>query len=317
MNDSLRLINLIYKKSKLCNSNPVWEIVNTFDHKIMNWTTSNFLQKYSSKFDNCSVLLFPMVVHYYDQDHNDEILSVQYKNENSSEYVTQFVSGYILEFVKLFAEKHEVNLRVESYYNRYKIRDYPPVIIYISNEVAQNGNYLDTLKLLEEMYAFPIFRDSLTFIVPRGSEYTPFEKLLLPFDLTTWIMMIITFIIGYVTILIIFQCSRYFQSFRRWRDKLCTPISLLQIIFGIRVLRTPTRSYARFLFISFSLYCLMIRTAYLLKMFDLLHRKIEKPALETIETIEDLIKYQIPVYVSRNQVDFYGRLYQLDILKSK
>jgi hypothetical protein len=40
----------------------------------------------------------------------------------------------------------------------------------------------------------------LTFIISQGEKFTPFEKLILPFDLPTWIMVILTFIIGYLTI---------------------------------------------------------------------------------------------------------------------
>jgi hypothetical protein len=119
------------------------------------------------------------------------------------------------------------------------------------------------------------------------------EKLLLPFDLETWIMIIITFAIGFLTILIIYRCNKTIQRFVFGTYVRDPSLYLTSIFFGIGVTRLPGRNFARFLFMVFTLYCLIIRTAYQGKMFDFLNIDVKRP---TASSEEDLIQNQIPIF---------------------
>jgi hypothetical protein len=142
----------------------------------------------------------------------------------------------------------------------------------------------------------PLFYGQLTFVVSRGEQFTPFEKLLLPFDLETWIMVIITFIIGYSTIFICYLLSKSVQHIIFGDSNRCPSLIMTQIFFGIGCVNTPSKSFPRVLFMIFTLYCLIIRTAYQGKMFDFLHSKTEKP---TPKTMQDLIAQQVPVFCEK------------------
>lgn len=79
--------------------------------------------------------------------------------------------------------------------------------------------------------------------------------------------------------------------------------SLAQIFFGIGLIRTPRRNFARFIFMAFTLYCLVIRNAYQGKMFEFLHSNAEK---STPKTIKELIDTQTPIIIYKTTTKFHG-----------
>jgi hypothetical protein len=152
------------------------------------------------------------------------------------------------------------------------------------NKVFFNTHYAET---------YPVYHVQYAYLVTKGLSYTPMEKLLLPFDLETWIMIIITFAIGFLTILIIYRCNKTIQRFVFGTYVRDPSLYLTSIFFGIGVTRLPGRNFARFLFMVFTLYCLIIRTAYQGKMFDFLNIDVKRP---TASSEEDLIQNQIPIF---------------------
>lgn len=130
-----------------------------------------------------------------------------------------------------------------------------------------------------------VLQHDLTFLVVRGRRPTPFEKLIMPFDDATWCLVIASMVIGYSTILVIYQFPRNVQEvlFHHRHPSL----GLSQIFFGIGMINTPQRLFPRFLFIIFTFYCLVIRTAYQGKMFDFLHFHVRKPGYNTVQEVLD------------------------------
>lgn len=103
----------------------------------------------------------------------------------------------------------------------------------------------------------PVNLIKISFYVTLGDRYTYFEKLILPFDSTTWMLLIISFITGYFTIFIIYLCPKFCQHFvfgTRVRDP---SLNLAQIFFGIGMVEILQDSYSW----NFVIFCLIIRTA--------------------------------------------------------
>jgi hypothetical protein len=139
---------------------------------------------------------------------------------------------------------------------------------------------------------YPVYYSQYGYTITKGLSYTPMEKLLLPFDLETWIMIIITFAIGFLTIFIIYRCNRFVQRFVFGTFIRDPSLNLTSIFFGIGVTRLPGRNFARYLFMIFTLYCLIIRTAYQGKMFEFLNTDVKRP---TAKVEQNLIDWKIPV----------------------
>jgi len=110
----------------------------------------------------------------------------------------------------------------------------------------------------------------IIFVIPLGDFYSGFEKLFLPFDVATWILIAMTFAIGLLTILIVTQLSMYIQSFVIGRDVSAPTMNLLAAFFGLGQTRLPARNFARFLLMLYILWCLIIRTGYQGVLYDLL-----------------------------------------------
>lgn len=142
------------------------------------------------------------------------------------------------------------------------------------------------------METYPVYYAEYSFIVTKGLSYSPMEKLFLPFDLETWIMIMITFAIGFFTIFIIYRLKRVVQRFVFGTFIRDPSFNLTSIFFGISVTRLPGRNFARFLFMLFTLYCLIVRSAYQGKMFEFLKVDVKKP---TANSVDDLVDMKIPI----------------------
>jgi hypothetical protein len=267
--NSFKLINGVRVKPESCNYE--WKTVNSYNTIKKKWSQKEFVQKFDN-FYQCSVVVYM----------NAE--KVQYSSYLKFQEVKgkQVPSGIYIDILNLFAAKYNIDFKVDLVGNETsttQLRIYPSMFRHIRG-------------FLGMITTPPIKYDYFTFMVSRGVQYTPFEKLLLPFDLPTWIMVIITFAIGFLTILILYQCPRNVQQFVFGTYNEFPSLSLTQIFFGIGLIRTPNRNFARYLFMIFSMYCLVIRTAYQGKMFDFLHSNAEKP---TPNSRDGLIQQKIPV----------------------
>jgi hypothetical protein len=136
------------------------------------------------------------------------------------------------------------------------------------------------------------------FIIPEGDLYKPFEILFLPFDFMTWILIIVTFLIGVITILIIKMMSKNVQDFV-FGSNVKTPITNLWIgIYGLSQTKTPTRNFARYLLCCYLMYCLIIRTCYQSELNLFMQSDGRKPEMKTIDELieSDLFLIVDPVF---------------------
>lgn len=125
------------------------------------------------------------------------------------------------------------------------------------------------------------------FIIPHGELYTPLEKLILPFDNATWICFLVFFIAGVVVIKIINLMEKAVQHFFYGRNVNTPTLNLFRVFFGLSLPIIPRRNFARYILMTFILFCLIIRTAYQGKMFEFLQLDIRKPEVKSVsEMIE-------------------------------
>ncbi|CAG9811422.1 unnamed protein product [Chironomus riparius] len=136
--------------------------------------------------------------------------------------------------------------------------------------------------------------------VPPGDLYTSFEKILLPFDKETWIGLAITFTSAVPTV---FMTSRLSSSMKHFicGSGIKTPIlNIFRAFFGIGQTQLPDRICARIIFMSFVLWCLVIRTAYQGKLFEFITTAVRKPQLKSLA---ELRKRNFTLYVGANELE--------------
>jgi hypothetical protein len=255
--------------------------INSFDLKRLSWESMEFVEDYKD-LNQCEIsVTIPMFL-----VNSDSIWVKRNKfKKNKAEGIT-------ISLLEVMEEKFNFQMKLYDGKNLCEVGKGDKFQFCArSSYASEKMNFKNDIHIRKTP---PISYGHLTFLVSHGQQYTPFEKLFLPFDLFTWIMIIITFFIGYFTILIIYQFPQNVQNFVFGRNNRQPSLSLTQIFFGIGLIRTPGRNFARFIFISFTLYCLIIRTAYQGKMFEFLHSNAEKPVPKTMQ---ELIDQQTPVLI--------------------
>lgn len=254
---------------------PITRSMNTFLVSEMKWKSSNFIPRYENfygcNFNICAATT-PVGI---------DLLFV-----NSFDYNGSFngFAGYLLPFLKErfnFGKFHFIESRVLCNLC---------FIFYRFWGIETNEFHMTLLRSYVETY--PVYHADYAFIVTKGLSYSPMEKLFLPFDLETWIMIIITFAVGFITIFIVYRCNRGVRRFVFGTFVTSPSFNLTSIFFGMGVTRLPGRNFARFLFMVFTLYCLIIRSAYQGKLFEFINKNVKKP---TAKSAEDLIQMKIPV----------------------
>ena len=144
----------------------------------------------------------------------------------------------------------------------------------------------------------PIFSTSEVFIVPPGESYTPWEKLLLPFDEETWMWLGITFAIAsLVVFLILLTRSVSMHDFVIGSNVTTPSLNIFGIIMGVSQKVLPRRNVSRFLFTCFILFCLIMRTAYQGKYFDILTGDVRK---KPVTSLEELTNFFTKRYFSQS-----------------
>lgn len=149
----------------------------------------------------------------------------------------------------------------------------------------------------------------LQFLVPPGELYTPEEKLLLPFDLATWICFISVFAIALLTIFLLSNSRDSLKEYFFGSNVNTPTMNLFQHFFGFGQTILPEMNFARFILMVFILFCLIMRTAYQGKMFEFLTSDVRKKAVATIEKI---VEKNMTIFVTNNSEILIS---EVDVLK--
>ena len=156
----------------------------------------------------------------------------------------------------------------------------------VVNQMIQISRFMHHEMFLEHFDLTTTFFDIKFGIFVTPSEfYTNFEKLLLPFDATTWILLLSTFLTIPIVIFITRFMSQNARIFVFGRNISTPGLNVIRIFFGIGQIRLPRESILRFILIFFVLFCLIIRTCYQSKMFDFITSDMRKPAPETLDEV--------------------------------
>lgn len=165
--------------------------------------------------------------------------------------------------------------------------------------------FMKTKLYLSRTYRF----QQVLLAVPPGELYSSAEKLFLPFDTATWSCFAAVFSVALIVTLFL-NISR--DSLRNvfFGSNVNSPtMNLFQHFFGLGQTVLPSGSFARFILIVFILFCLIMRTAYQAKSFEILTSDVRKKG---VQTIAELIASNLTVY---GQEDFERTLSGMDFLK--
>lgn len=130
--------------------------------------------------------------------------------------------------------------------------------------------------------------------VPSGEKHSGYEKLLLPFDVVTWVCILITFSMAYTTVFLLNFTKPSIKTFVFGKNDKTPSLNIAIAFFVISQTTLPRTNFARYLLMTFIMYSMIIRTAYQGKMFEFMQKNTSKPG---IQSFQELIEKDYTLYM--------------------
>lgn len=139
-------------------------------------------------------------------------------------------------------------------------------------------------------------------VVPPGRKLTMLEKLIYPFSLIPWILILTCLIVGFLVIAIISFRSKATRNFVFGKNvqNPCTNMIAGFIGGSQRVL--PQKNFARFLLMIFLMYSLIIRTIYQGSFYKLLQANTQK---REVQSIDEMVAEGFKFYIFLGITDLF------------
>jgi len=256
---------------------------------------------------------------YLFSDHNSEIIECMKTKSVSDVCLELFVDTLNrpdINFQGLYFDIFEAMSKIGNFTSNYQMKFARYTVSkkqLINNQVIQITKQTNDEMILKMFHLTTTFFDfKFTIFVTPFEFYTNFEKLLLPFDATTWILLLTTFS---VAANVIFTARFMSQKVRilLFGHGINNPgLNVTRIFFGIGQTRLPRESILRFILIFFVLFCLIMRTCYQSKMFEFITSDMRKPPPRTLD---EVIEQRFTIVLVNDSV-IHGELYDAVMKKS-
>jgi hypothetical protein len=100
------------------------------------------------------------------------------------------------------------------------------------------------------------------FVVTPGESFSPYEKLLLPFDALTWSFLLSTLVIAFVVIFIVDLMPKVVQNILYGLGVSSPMLNVISTFFGIAQKKLPFSNFGRIILITFVMVCVVLRNGY-------------------------------------------------------
>jgi hypothetical protein len=124
-------------------------------------------------------------------------------------------------------------------------------------------------------------------VITPPHSLTSYEKLNMPFDKTTWVLLGLTFSSAFIVIAICNKQPRWIQDIVYGKNVRMPGYNIVSIIFGIGQTKLPKCNFPRLILVLFIWFCLIFRTAYVGVLFELLALDIQRPPPQTLLDMMD------------------------------
>ncbi|KAG5674080.1 hypothetical protein PVAND_004067 [Polypedilum vanderplanki] len=135
----------------------------------------------------------------------------------------------------------------------------------------------------------PYAAQHIAFIIPPGASYSPFRKLIMPFDACTWTVLVLIFLISFI---VIFGATkiRFFGISISSADPY---MNIIRAILGGTQNALPKRNSSRILLMAFLILFLVMRTLYLASFYQYMQKNI---MYKEAQSIDDMVERDFTIY---------------------
>lgn len=268
-----------------CGTDLSLELVNNFDMLTNSWAGNEFYPNKLNNLHSCMVKIGITI--------NDPM--VMFDERHAAKY-----EGIEIHLIKNLAEEFNFTPKFSKPFESIgTIRDNGSSsgllgsLYTRQNDIAIGSLSLqfDRLKFLSASSSFATI--PIVIVIPPTSSISPFEKLYLPFDLATWSLILIMFLIGYLVIILARFFSSTLYSLIVGKNVNYPFTNMFIAFFGNAQNVLPSANFSRFLLAKFLIFCLVIRGLYQGKLFDIMQKDIHEK--ESV-TIDDLVQRNFIFY---------------------
>ena len=278
-----------YFEADACNE-PTKVILNVYLKINKNWIQKLEIHKKFTNFNKCPLIISenygPSL--YFNNNNEDLLNCIRQRTRNCFPLLIHFtrtrkVQGFtydifgiaekIANFSSIFRFENTIDLKNN-------VNPIPSVKIFIGA----------VIKMLSYEASPTVFSMSghFLFVATPSELYSNYEKLLLPFDDVTWILLLLTFILAFSVIILVKLMPKYVKISLFGRQALHPALNIVQIFFGIAQFRLPQASVPRFILMLFIGFCLIFRTCYQSKMFEFMTSEMRKPPPSDVKDLMDM-----------------------------
>lgn len=127
------------------------------------------------------------------------------------------------------------------------------------------------------------FTSNLVWMIPRGAEISSLEKLLKPFDSLVWVFFVLTLAAAFIAIGVIKLSSKSLQNFVVGENVRDANLNIVNISFGGSINKVPSGNFARFILMTFMIYCFVITNSYKGGLLNFMRMTVREPEVTSTE----------------------------------
>jgi len=307
--DTVTLSTVDWYSPNGCNS-PYLHKLNVFNKKSQKWNER--LKNYEKflNYHNCELVMMLPVP--FTDGSVYHVSGYSIPNKAHTNFETHGITPVIFEIAAKYhnfrAEYQPVLMEIGWMFNRKRP---PPAKVLINGAKKNVDVYFETAPVNSVYTGLRISKvvtnlNVCIFVTP-AEKYSPYEKFFLPFDSPTWIMLLVTFMITFISIFIINRMSNTVQNLI-YGQNIETPIwNVISIFFGISQTKLPTKNFSRFILTIFIYFCLIFRTCFQSKFFEFMTSEPRQPPPKTIG---DLINRNYTLYAMQETLNLSNKKQQ-------
>ncbi|XP_055611306.1 uncharacterized protein LOC129757928 [Uranotaenia lowii] len=146
---------------------------------------------------------------------------------------------------------------------------------------------------------------TLVFVASHGEEYEPLEKLLLPFELYTWLAIAVLFALPSLLVGVLKCLDEKIRNYILGSENQSPLLHFINSFLGGSLPWLPCRNFARYMLTMWLLYSLVIRTAYQQSLFNIMESNARK---RPVNTISELLNTNTKLYLASTQVYVFDNM---------
>ncbi|KAG5673112.1 hypothetical protein PVAND_003186 [Polypedilum vanderplanki] len=277
--------NLLYSEKQCGKFQPV--LLNSFDKQSQKWIKKLENFDHLKNFHECLILFTTIYTPAFYSQYHKNLYEITDNAELERKFATTDLNfrGLNKELLDLMAERHNF-----TFHHSVPIKN----IVAGTQNFKTNELYTLVFELViidrynaKSYYSDPLCNFQFYYLLSPNDLYTNYEKLLFPFDDTTWAFMLFTFGIIFGVVIGV-KFNKKLKTIIFGKGINSPGYNNLGIFFGISQLLVPKESFCRFILILNIWFCLIIRTCWQSMMFEFMTSDMRKPLPESIEDLIEM-----------------------------